>query len=108
MTMCMEGTVAHLQGELTDSGVTHGRIHSWSVSLQQIESRGEKNVSIDCKKICAADITGLQLLYVWMQCARLRGVEPALINLSHSLQQAIQRLGLGQCFLKTHERCMLF
>lgn len=98
MKICTEGTVAHLQGDLTHSGVTDNIINSLSVSLQQVASGGEKNFSIDCRKIGTADISGLQLLYVWMQCARFRGVEPALVNLSGSLRQAIQRMGFEHCF----------
>jgi len=98
MTFCNEGTVSHLQGDLTHSGVTHGSIDSLSASLQQIASGSEKNIRIDCKRIHAADMSGLQLLYVWMQCARLRGVEPELFNLSDSLQLVMQMTGLEHCF----------
>lgn len=99
MTFCMKGPVAHLQGDLTNSGMTQGSIAAMEVSLQQIESRGERNISIDCGKIRAADISGLQLLYVWMQCARFSGVESELVHLSSSLRQAMQRMGLVHCFV---------
>ena len=98
MTIYMEGTVAHLQGDLTSSGVTHGNIDSLTASLLQLNSGGKK-LRIDCGKIAAADVSGLQLLYVWMQCARFRGVEPELVNLPVSLQQSMQ--GLGHCFQAT-------
>jgi anti-anti-sigma regulatory factor len=91
----MESAVVHLQGDLTHTGVTLSSIDSLEVSLQQIESGGEKYICIDCGKIRAADISGLQLLNVWMQCARFMGVEPELVNLSYTLQQALQRMGLG-------------
>lgn len=98
MTNCMKGSVAHLQGDLTYFGMTHSCIDSLADSLLQIESGGEKNVRIDCGGIRAADMSGLQLLYVWMQCARFRGVEPELINLSDSLRKDMQRTGLGHFF----------
>lgn len=98
MNIYMKGTVAHLQGDLTHSGVTDNIINSLSVSLQQVASRDEKNFRIDCGKIVTADISGLQLLYVWMQCARFRGVEPELVNLPGTLQKTLQRMGLGHCF----------
>jgi anti-anti-sigma regulatory factor len=98
MIICTEGTVAHLQGDLTHSGVTQNIIDLLAASLQKIVSGGEKNIRIDCKRIRAADISGLQLLYVWMQCARFRGVEPALVNLSDNLRRTMQRMGLEQCF----------
>jgi len=98
MNIYTKGSIAHLQGDLTHSGVTDNIINSLSVSLQQVASGGEKNFHIDCRKIGTADRRGLQLLYVWMQCARFRGVEPVLVNLSDTLQQSIQRMGLGHCF----------
>jgi len=98
MTFCTEGAVSHLQGDLTHSGVTHGSINSLSASLQQITSGHETHIRIDCGRIHAADVSGLQLLYVWMQCARFRGVEPALVNLSDSLRQSMQRMGFDLCF----------
>jgi ABC-type transporter Mla MlaB component len=99
MTFCSEGTVAYLQGDLTHSGVTRIIIKSLAVFLQQIVSRGGKNIRIDCGRVIAADISGLQLLYVWMACARFKGMEPELVNLPDSLQQAIQRMGrLGYSF----------
>ncbi len=90
--------VAYLYGNLTHTGVTNNIIKSLAVSLQMTEAAGEKNIRIDCGKIHSADIKGLQLLYVWMHCARFRGVEPELVNLSDGLQQSMQGLGLGHCF----------
>lgn len=99
MKIFKKTTVAHLQGDLTHDGVTDNIINSLAVSLLKIETAGEKKISIDCRKVHSADINGLQLLYVWMQCARFRGVEPRLINLTQSLQQIMRRMGLGHCFV---------
>ncbi len=98
MTICMEETVSYLLGDLTYSGVTHDIIDSLAASLQEIGIEGEKNFRIDCSRILSADFSGLQLLYVWMQCARFRGVEPELVNLPDCLQQDMQRMGLENCF----------
>lgn len=98
MNICLNGTTGHLQGELTQSGVTNSCIESLTVSLQQLAARGETNMRIDCNRVGKADLSGLRLLYVWMQCARLRGVELELVNLSDCLQQAMQTFGLGHCF----------
>lgn len=99
MTICTEGSVALLQGDLTHSEVTNNIINTLAVSLQKIVSGGKKNFNIDCRRVLTADIWGLQLLYVWMQCARFRGVEPKLVNLSDNLQEDILRMGLGHCFI---------
>lgn len=98
MTTRMKNSDAQLQGDLTDSGVTHSSIDSLAVSLQKIDLGGKKNIRIDCGKVRSADISGLQLLYVWMQCFRFRGVEPELVNLSASLKHAIQKMSIGHCF----------
>ena len=98
MTRCMEDRVVHLQGDLTHSGVTHGSIDSLAVSLRHMGSEGEKNLRIDCGRIRATDVSGLQLLYVWMQCARFQGMEPQLVNLPESMQQAMQNMGASALF----------
>lgn len=90
--------IAYLHGKLTHTGMTDNIVKSLAVSLSKIESVGEKGLRIDCGKVRSADISGLQLLYVWMQCARFRGVEPELINLSDTLQQSIHTLGVGDHF----------
>ena len=98
MRILMSGNIGQLQGNLTDSGVTGSCIDSLSESLRQIESDGAKSIRIDCGRILRADLRGLRLLYVWIQCARFRGVELELVNLSAGLRQVIQRFGLGDCF----------
>ena len=101
MKISTRDTVTHLKGDLTHSGVTNSIINSLAASLQHIVSVGKKHIRIDCRWICSADTSGLQLLYVWMQCARFRGVEPQLINLPVNLVQTIQNMGLGHCFPET-------
>jgi ABC-type transporter Mla MlaB component len=103
MAIYSEGTVAHLRGDLTHSGVTHNIINSLAASLEMIAIGGNKYFRIDCAGICSADISGLQLLYVWMQCSRFRGVEPELVNLPYNLSQTMQRLGFGNCFTGNSE-----
>jgi anti-anti-sigma regulatory factor len=110
MEICTEGPVAHLQGDLTHSGVTDNIINLLAGSLQKIVSGGDKSIRIDCEKIHTADISGLQLLYVWMQSARIRGVEAQLINLSDSMRQSMQRMGFEHCFsgISTHPETPVF
>jgi anti-anti-sigma regulatory factor len=98
MKIYKDVTVAHLKGDLTQSGIIFNIINLLAVSLQKIISGGEKKIRIDCEMICKADIRGLQMLYVWTQSARNRGVEPELINLSRSLRQAMKKMGFDNCF----------
>ena len=53
--------------------------------LLQVESERENKYLIDCSEISSVDMSGLQLLYVWMQCVSMRGVKPALINLPEGM-----------------------
>lgn len=101
MKIYKEETVAHLKNDLTQSGVISNIVNLLAVSLQQIVSGGYKRIRIDCKLIRKADIRGLQMLYVWMQSARSRGVEPELINLSSSMLQSIRVMGLEDCLTDT-------
>jgi len=101
MEVTTTGTVAQLQGDLTHSGVSHCIIRLLAASLQQIVAGGLKTLHIDCGRIRSADTSGLQLLYVWMQCARFRGVQPELINLPEYLQQTLRGMGFGDSFSET-------
>jgi ABC-type transporter Mla MlaB component len=98
MTICLADNDLHLQGDLTDSGLNRDCIDSLSGSLQRIESVGKKVIRVDCGRVRAVDVKGLQLLYVWMQCAKIRGAESKLVNLSKKLKQTIQTLGFWHCF----------
>jgi len=92
------GTIMHLQGHLTGSGVTTRRVEALDIFLQRMESAGKKNIRIDCGRILRADVNGLQLLYVWIQCAGFEGLEVELVNLSCRLQVIMRKLGLWHCF----------
>ena len=84
----MAGMEAYLEGDWTFIGAAH-KIDSLSLSLQQIESRTNKNLSIDCGRVVKADVGGLQLLNVWMECVRMRGVVPTLVNVPNTLKHAM-------------------
>lgn len=97
MNIRMAGTVARLEGDWTLAGVTRS-LDSLALSLQQLESVSGKKLRIDCGQMKNADISGLQLLNVWMQCVRFRGVEPTLCNVPEKLRHAMQVL-VGHCFI---------
>jgi anti-anti-sigma regulatory factor len=97
MSVRMAGTVAHLEGDWTMTGVADN-IDSLILSLKQMESDGEKSLQINCEQIEETDTSGLQLLNVWMECARLRGIEPKLMNVTSGMRRAIHELGFNNCF----------
>ena len=98
MKISTKDTTKHLQGDLTCSGVSQRSIDALAFSLRRLESEGKKNIRIDCGRIRRADISGLRLLYVWIQCAKFTGLELELVNLSRSLQKVMRQSGLGYCF----------
>jgi len=98
MRMYSQGNVEFLRGDLTRSGIGLNVINSLSHSLDKVSFRRDNRIRIDCGGVHTADMSGLQLLYVWLQCAKLRGVESELVNLSDSLQNTIHAMGLEHCF----------
>ena len=100
MTIRMVGTEVHLDGDWTLAGAACN-IDSLALSLQQIVSGREKNLRIDCRQLAKADASGLQLLRVWLECARMRGEEPTLVNIPEKLRYAMQDL-IGNCFIAVH------
>jgi anti-anti-sigma regulatory factor len=97
MAVRMAGTVAHLEGDWSITGVADN-IGALVLSLNHMESKGEKSLQINCGQIEETDTSGLQLLNVWVECARLRGIEPKLVNVTSGMQRAIHELGFTQCF----------
>jgi anti-anti-sigma regulatory factor len=89
-------TAIKLSGHWNLSGV----VHQIGVlpTLNQLESGQEKHFRIDCSEISSVDMSGLQLLQVWMQCLSLHGVKPELINLPEVMQRTIKQLRLERTF----------
>lgn len=90
-------SVIDLSGHWNLSEVVH-QIKSLP-TMCELESGEDECFRIDCSKISSIDISGLQLLYVWMQCVSLRGVKPKLINVPKDMHQTIKKLDLEKCFL---------
>lgn len=94
MKVYMSGSVANLVGDWSISEVTQNNLDTLSAALRQINPTCAKKLLIDCRQVNAIDITGQQILNVWMQCVRLRGVEPELVIPSNNLRQVFQSFGL--------------
>ena len=89
MSIFIEGSEAHLVGDWTLSG-TVGNISSLSRSLQQLDAEQDKQLLINCDRIGKVDTSGLQLLRVWMECARIRGVTPRLTHVTEGMKRVMQ------------------
>lgn len=85
MKVHISGSMVHLEGNWSLTGVTQISLNSLVGALQQIKPDDTRKLHIDCRHVLAIDSTGRQLLKVWMQCAKLRGLEPELINLPNEL-----------------------
>lgn len=86
-----------LSGDWTITGVVN-QVDSLSSSLEKLVSERKKRCDIDCGQIKTIDMSGLQLIHIWMECAKMHGVQAQLVNLPEGMQQAIQRLGLQRSF----------
>jgi ABC-type transporter Mla MlaB component len=96
MALYTHETGINLSGHWNLSGLVH-QIESLS-DVHQLEPHPGRLYRIDCSEIRSVDMSGLQLLFVWIQCIRMRGVKPELINLPDGMQQTIKTLGLENCF----------
>ncbi len=92
MTVRLAGRVAHLEGDWTINGVM-GNLSSLADSLDRLESEGRKSLQVDCEKVEETDNSGLQLLNVLFECARIRGIKPELVNVNQNMQRTISKLG---------------
>ena len=92
MKIGISGTGVHLEGDWSLAGVTQSAIDSLAVALQQLEAVGASRLDVDCRQVNAIDTNGQQILYVWLQCLRFRGVEPEVINFPDNLQNISKSL----------------
>lgn len=90
MTFRMIGTEVYLEGDWTYAAVSQN-LESLALSLEQLESGMGAKFSVDCRQVTKVDANGLQVLRVWMECARMRGVEPKLVNMSKSLKKTMHQ-----------------
>lgn len=91
----MSGSMAHLVGDWSVTGVTQNNLDTLSAALQQVEPAAAGRLQIDCRRVRALDATGQQILKVWLQCVKLRGAEPELIIPPNNLQQSFKNLGIS-------------
>jgi len=93
MRINMSGATAHLEGDWTLAGVTQNNINSLAVALEQIKPNKSRKLQIDCRNVITFDKTGQELLNVWVQCAKNRGVEPELIIPPNNFRYSFKSLG---------------
>jgi ABC-type transporter Mla MlaB component len=57
-----------------------------------------RTVALDCGDIKSIDLSGFQLLYVWMHCLHLKGLQPKLVNVPDFMRESQRRLGIAPLF----------
>lgn len=55
-------------------------------------------ISIDCSGIRAIDLSGFQLLYVWLRCLQIKGLRPRLVNIPEQILESQRMLGFQPTF----------
>jgi anti-anti-sigma regulatory factor len=95
VTFSMRNNVAYLTGDWRLASLTKDNINSLASLLQQLDREDIKSLQLDCELITTIDAPGLQLIKVWMQCMRIRGTEPELINPSKNMKQHFKSAGIN-------------
>jgi len=91
MSIHLTASGATMDGDWTLAGAARN-LDSLAGLLHRIQAGNEKNLRIDCRNVSKADASGLQVLHVWLECARMRGVEPTLVNVPEKLLNSMQGL----------------
>lgn len=102
MTFSMKGNVAYLSGDWRLICLTKDNINSLTALLQQLEAGHIRTLQLDCHLMTSTDAAGLQLIKVWMQCMKIRGMEPELTNPPEILLPYFKSAGLSYKFTSNH------
>jgi len=86
-----------LTGDWSMTGVVK-QLDSLTKTLDALDPAQNKILHVDCAKVNNIDMSGLQLLHVWRECAGMRGVEFRMHNIPEQMHKIIQSVGLGQSF----------
>jgi len=93
----MAGTVVHL--ERCCDGEAKGGLATMLQALDRMKATGETCLRINCRHIAATDVHTLNFLLDLFECARLRGIEPKLVDLADDIKSVFYALGPRHCFL---------
>lgn len=98
------GVAANLSGDWTMNSVSH-QIESLLTISSDVGELVPKNKTlvVDCSGINKIDMSGLQLLYVWVQCLKIKGLQAELVNLSDGMRSTVQQVGLHNVFKSSHD-----
>lgn len=86
----------HLTGDWTITGVVQQVPRL--TGLEICGTCSVKTVAVDCSGINGIDLSGFQLLYVWLHCIQLNGLHPELVNMPDWMHEAQKRQGVAQVF----------
>jgi len=86
----------HLTGDWTITGVVQQVPRLTGLEMRRTCRAG--TVAVDCSGIAEIDLSGFQLLYVWLHCIQLHGLRPELVNMPVWMYEAQKRQGVAQVF----------
>lgn len=94
-----------LSGDWTMNGITGQVNYLMSISGEVAGNRINcSRFVVDCSGINQIDMSGLQLLYVWLQCLQLKGMHAELVNFSDDIRATVQQVGLHKMFEAEQDR----
>ena len=93
---------AKLTGDWTIAGVKAQVERLTGYTSKTVHEPENSLMTVDCGDIVEIDMTGLQLLYVWLHCVRQRGLQPCLTNLPECMSRLMARLGVDKLFADTY------
>ncbi|SJZ50093.1 ABC-type transporter Mla maintaining outer membrane lipid asymmetry, MlaB component, contains STAS domain [Trichlorobacter thiogenes] len=93
------GIATNLSGDWTMNGIPQ-QVQSLMAISNGVGGVVPQNnrLVVDCSGIKAIDISGLQLLYVWVQCLQIKGLRAELVNLSDGMRSTVHKVGLHKLF----------
>lgn len=98
MDVDITGRIAHLTGNWTRSEMTDSNIDLLACSLKKLRGAGMRNVRIDCGQLNEVDVSGLQVLYIWLRSFKFRGIDLEMVNPPRKLRKVLQGLLIKICY----------
>ncbi|MDD5286184.1 MAG: STAS domain-containing protein [Desulfuromonadaceae bacterium] len=96
MTVTKSSATSYLNGNWTIAGIVQQVPRLPELKLN--DNRTDSTIAIDCSGIEEIDMNGFELLHVWLNCIKLRGLRAELVNMSDSMRDAQKRMGIKQPF----------
>lgn len=102
MVRHVKETWIKLSGHPSLAGIAHQMESIFTLHEQEHDK--EKHYQIDCCKMRYVNRGILQFIYVWMQCAGMRGINAKLVNLTDEMRHALNVVTTKDTHYELHYR----